>query len=203
MNPQDINWNERYVTGDAPWDNNTVSTEMQRVLREWHIAPTRMLELGCGTGTNAVYFAQQGFDVTGFDLSPLAIEKAEARAKAAGVNIAFHVADVFNPPDLGGPFQFAFDRGVYHSVRGLGVERFVANVAKWTTPGSFYLTLTGNANDPSATEGGPPRVSAEEICRELAPSFAIVQLREFVFDPVTIEGKPYQPLGWSVLSRRK
>ena len=40
------------------------------------IAPGRTLEVGCGTGTNAIYLAQQGFEVVGVDISPLAVESA-------------------------------------------------------------------------------------------------------------------------------
>ena len=48
---------------------------------ETQFEPCRALELGCGTGTNSVWLAQQGFEVTGIDLAPLAVEQAEQRAQ--------------------------------------------------------------------------------------------------------------------------
>lgn len=196
-------WNQRYVDGNTPWDNNQPDSELIRVLAEHSIAPCRMLELGCGTGTNAVYLAQQGFDVTAFDLSELAIEKATARAKEAGVDVRLLAASIFDLPDLGDPFSLVFDRGVYHCVRRQGAAKFCQAVAKLTAPGGWYLTLAGNPNEPEPPQGGPPRVSAEEMCRELSGAFDLVLLREFRFDPVTIDGVVDRPLAWSALWRRK
>jgi len=72
------------------------------------IAPGRTLELGSGTGTNAIYLVQRGFDVVGVDISPLAVE--QARAKAHGC-CRFETIDFLNEVPPGGPFQFVFDRG--------------------------------------------------------------------------------------------
>ncbi len=194
-------WNQRYVDGNTPWDTNEPDSELIRVLAEHAIAPCRMLELGCGTGTNAVYLAQQGFDVTAFDLSELAIEKATARAKEAGVDVRLLAASIFDLPDLGEPFPLVFDRGVYHCVRRQGAARFCDVVANLTAPGGWYLTLAGNPNE--AQQEGPPRVSAEEMCRELSGAFDLVLLREFRFDAVLIDGVDFRPLAWSGLWRRK
>lgn len=196
-------WNERYREGNTPWDNDVADSELQRVIDQFQIAPCRMLEPGCGTGTNAVHLARGGFDVTAFDVSQLAIDKAQARAKAAGVAVNFLVADVFDLPDFGEPFPLVFDRGVYHCVRRQDASRFVKAIAALSAPAGYYLTLAGNPNEPEPPHGGPPRVSAEEMCRELSPAFDLVQLREFRFDPILIDGVVDQPLAWSVLWRRK
>ena len=57
-------WDERYEKGETPWDTGQPSSELQRILAEEAIAPCRALELGCGTGTNAVWLAQQGFETS-------------------------------------------------------------------------------------------------------------------------------------------
>jgi SAM-dependent methyltransferase len=196
-------WNERYAQRTTPWDTGRPSSELERILRERAIPRGRALELGCGSGTNAVFLAVQGFDVTGVDLSPLAIEEARARADEAGVNVALLVADLLELPDLGPPFPFVFDRGVYHAVRREDLAGFLDTLSRVTAPGGTYLTLAGNANEIRPGEGGPPRVSAEEICRELAPLMDLIQLREIRFDAALIDGKPERPLAWSALFRRK
>ena len=112
-----IEWNDRYRDGNLPWDTGRPSSELQRVLRSKRNSAVSALELGCGTGTNSVWLAQQGFEVTGIDLAPLAVEQAEKRAHAAGVKVHFVVADVLHLPDLDGPFAFFFDRGCYHAIR--------------------------------------------------------------------------------------
>src|SRR5262249_38701966 len=105
-------WNERYRSGDSPWDTGRPSSELMRVVAEEQIAPCRVIELGCGPGTNSIWLAQQGFDVTGLDISSLAIQRA--RDLAAKVQVRFVTGDVLDPPSLGDPFPFFFDRGCYH-----------------------------------------------------------------------------------------
>jgi len=198
-----INWNERYKTGDTPWDSGQVSHELRRVLEEYAILPCRALELGCGTGTNAVFLAEQGFSVTGIDISELAIDRAKALARESNVDARFLQCELEQFPDPETPFRFLFDRGLYHVVRQEQLDRFLKLLEKVTEPGSLWLTLAGNANDPNPQDNGPPTVSAEEMCRELEPLFAIVQMREFQFSGVQIGGEDVRPLAWSVLLRRR
>jgi hypothetical protein len=83
------------------------------------------------------------------------------------------------------------------------MDGFRKALARVTQTGSFYLTLAGNANEKRPPENGPPVIKAEEIVAELGPLFDIVQLREFRFDGVVIDGKQVSPLAWSILVRRK
>jgi ubiquinone/menaquinone biosynthesis C-methylase UbiE len=190
-------WNERYQAGDTPWDTGHPSTELIRTIQEEGIQPSRALELGCGTGTNAIWLAQQGFDVTAVDLSPLAIEQARHKTASAKVNVQLLQADAFNLPPMG-PFPFFFDRGCYHVVRRVDVDKFLASVQRVTQPGTIGLVLTGNAKEKH--EPGPPVVSEQEIGQELGRLFEIVRLREFRFDEVVAQGIRF--LGWSCLVRR-
>jgi SAM-dependent methyltransferase len=191
-------WEERYAKGDTPWDTGRPSSELQRVLAEEKVAPGRAVELGCGTGTNAVWLAQQGFDVTAVDLSPRAIGRAQQRAAAAGVRVHFLTADLLALPDLGDPFPFLFDRACYHVVRRLDAPAYLRTLERLTAPGSIGLVLAGNAREPH--QPGPPVVSEEEIRAELGRPFEVVRLREFRFDPD--EGGAVRFLGWSCLLRR-
>ena len=201
-------WNERYEQGSIPWDSGRPSEELQRILGEREIARGRALDLGCGTGTNAVFLAGQGFEVTAVDVSSVAVEQARAKAARAGVDVTLLAADLLDLPDLlteqgVPPFPFVFDRGVYHTVRRENVPGFVATLSRVTAPGGIYLTLAGNANEVRPGEEGPPRVSAEEICRELCPPMELIQLREIRFHGTTVDGKRERPLAWSALFRRK
>src|SRR5215468_5911785 len=173
-------WDRQYREGGPIWDSDQPTSELKRVVAADRIAPCRALELGCGTGSNAVWLAQQGFDVTAVDLAPLALERAEARAKAAGVKVRFVAASVLEPPDLGGPFPFFFDRGCYHVVRRVDVAAFLRTLQRVTGPGSTGLVLAGNAREPH--DPGPPVVSEQEIRDELGRVFEVVRLREFRFD---------------------
>jgi SAM-dependent methyltransferase len=197
--PERPSWDERYKSGDTPWDSGRPSEELVRVLAETNIAPCRAVELGCGTGTNAVWLAQRGFDVTAIDISPLALAQAQRRAADAGVRVQFLEANVLEPaPELAGPFDFFFDRGCYHVVRRDSVGAYLATLRRITHPGTTGLVLTGNAREPH--DPGPPVVSETDLREELGSVFAIVQLREFRFD--TDEHGGVRFLAWSALLRR-
>ena len=203
MTQEAIDWDNRYKSADTPWDSGEPSRELLRVLRERWIGPCRALELGCGTGTNALILARRGFKMTAVDLSPIALGHAKAKARKARLKVKFLEGDALHLPKLGAPFPFVFDRGLYHHLRNVDLKRFRRALARVTRPGSFYLTLAGNGNEKDPEGGGPPRVHAHEICLELGPDFDLVQLREFRFDGVRVQGQEIHPLAWSALLRRK
>jgi methyl halide transferase len=197
-------WNAHYESGELRWESGRPSSELARIIAEEKIAPCRAIDLGCGTGINSVWLAQHGFDVTGVDLTALAIERARRRAEEAGVAVQFIQADVLDFPagfELQPgfePYPFFFDRGCYHCVRELNVQAYVRTLTRLTGPGSVGLILTGNAKEPR--QPGPPVVSEEQLRSELEPAFEIVRLREFRFDEPEESGPG--PLAWSCLVRR-
>jgi methyl halide transferase len=192
-------WEEMYQAGSPPWDTGRPSSELIRVVGAAKIRPCRAIELGCGTGTNAVWFAQQGFDMTGVDLVPQAIELANKRATDAGVRVQFLAADLFKLPDLGVPFDFLFDRGCYHAVRREDAEGYVRTVDRLLRRGATGLVLAGNAKEPH--DPGPPVVDEQQLRSELGSRFEIVALEEFRFDAAPTTGD-FKPLGWSCLLRK-
>ena len=197
---RDIDWDAHYQSGEPPWETGQPSAELARVIGEQPIHPCRVIELGCGTGINAVWLARQGFDVTGIDFSRLAVEKARQRAAGAQVQVRFVVDDVLKLAEEYEPFPFFFDRGCYHAVRQFDAAAYVRTLQRLTTPDAIGLILAGNARCPPPEGQGPPVVSAVELHAELEPAFQIVRLREFYFDTVEKIGTAH--LAWSCLVRR-
>ena len=193
------NWDERYQTADLPWDSGIRSRELARVIEEFRIAPCRAVELGCGTGTNAVFLAEQNFQVTGLDLSPTALEMAKQRAASANVNVQFLAADLTQFDRDLEPFDFLFDRGCYHCARKENLAGYLETLKKLSRPGSRYLVLAGNANEQNDQEG-PPRVHEQEIRTDLDGLFDFEMIREFHFEDA---GGNQGPLGWSCLLKRR
>ncbi|HVM59592.1 MAG TPA: class I SAM-dependent methyltransferase [Verrucomicrobiae bacterium] len=191
-----VDFTERYLRGETPWDTGTPCVELIQVLEAGKLTGKTVLEFGCGTGTNAVELARRGLVVTAVDIAAPAIQAAKDKARAAGVTVDFRVADVLRDT-LGGPYDILFDRGVYHCLRTVDLKAFQEFLQKSTHPGSRWLSLAGNARED--TDPGPPVVTKEEIHTELGSLFEIVELREFRFDTY----KPgFHPLGWSILMRR-
>jgi len=193
-------WDVQYRKDDLPWETDRPSTELKRVLSEHDVQPCRALELGCGTGANAVWLAGLGFDVTAVDLSSIALHKARDRAAEAGVALRFVAADLTRPGVLAGPFDFFFDNGCYHAVRLADREGYFRALRRVTRPGSLGLILTGNAREPE-DEDGPPVLHEAELRREWSGPFEIVQLRPFRLDAPRPGARRY--LGWSCLVQRR
>lgn len=189
-------WNTRYEAGTTPWDSGLVSRELKIRIEEHGLEPCRVLELGCGTGTNAVFLAKSGFDVTATDCSSVAIEKGKTLARESGVSVNWQCGDVCEL-EFGEPFPFVFDRGCFHCCRRERMPILPA-IERATRPGSKMLVLTGNANE--NREHGPPQLTEAELRDELGVLFTIDSLREFYFeDPGGVRG----PLGWSCWMTRK
>ncbi|MGD1019359.1 MAG: class I SAM-dependent methyltransferase [Verrucomicrobiia bacterium] len=192
-----VDFTQRYLRGETPWDTGKPSEELLRVLGTGKLTGKTVLEFGCGTGTNAVELARRGFIVTAMDVAEPAIRIARDKARAVGVTVDFRVADVLKD-DLGGPYDILFDRGVYHCVRTIDLKQFQEFLRKSTRPGSWWLSMAGNAKED--TDPGPPVVSEDEIRAELGTLFDIVELHEFRF---AMNKRGLRPLAWSILMRRR
>lgn len=122
----------------APWDTG-VREELMSLVEGGLIKPCRAIDLGCGTGANALYLAQKGFEVTGVDYAEAAIEKARGRAKEAGTQVSFIVDDLTNLRHVSGTFDFLLDYGVLDDLRPHQRELYLHNVLPLTHAGSHYL----------------------------------------------------------------
>lgn len=122
----------------APWDIGA-REELVSLVEGGRIKPCRAIDLGCGTGANAIYLAQHGFDVTGVDYAKAAIEKARARASDAGVQVNFLVDDLTNLRHASGTFDFLLDYGVLDDLRPRQREQYLRNMLPLTHSGSYYL----------------------------------------------------------------
>lgn len=78
-------------------------------------AGTRVLDLGCGDGTNGIFVSSLGYDYTGIDISEAAVERARLRAAQDSVEAAFQVGDVLDlDSGKGAPFPIILDAYCFH-----------------------------------------------------------------------------------------
>jgi SAM-dependent methyltransferase len=174
-------WNESYASGQLPWDTGEPDPLLVEFVTSGRITPGLTLEIGAGTGTNAIWMAERGFDVLGVDVAPLAVEKAEAKMAKRALNCRFAACDFLAAPPSGGPFQFVFDRGCFHVFdEPEKREQFAAHVAASLAPGGYWLSLIGSTEGPPR-EIGPPRRSARDISQAVEPVLEIVELRSTEF----------------------
>jgi SAM-dependent methyltransferase len=190
-------WDAAYREGTPPWDAGVPHGELARVLDEYRLRPQTVLEVGCGTGADAIVLARRRYDVTAVDCSPIAVERARLRAERGNALMHFVLADIFEFVQSAGQFDLVYDCGAYHSVRQTQLNRYLDMLWRVTRPGSHYLCLAGA---PGATDDdGPPQVTEDELRSELGRLLEFVHLRPVRLEsPRRKEGYP----GWSCLMRR-
>ncbi|MHC4598366.1 MAG: class I SAM-dependent methyltransferase [Planctomycetota bacterium] len=191
-------WENRYKAGDKPWDTGTPSPELAKTVEALGITG-RALDVGCGTGTNAIWMAEQGLDVVAVDIAPTVIVAAREKAEKAGVKgLEIVEGDFFKEtPYGGGGFDFVYDRGAFHHHADEPFRKaFAERVWRALKPGGHWLTLCGSTDDEGP--GGPPRFSAADIVTAAEPWFLILDLRAL---EATKSGEGR--LGWSALMRRR
>ncbi len=190
-------WDEAYK-GTPPWETNRVDPQLKAYLAAKLAPGRRMLELGCGTGTNAVFLAQRGFLVTGVDLSPKAIALAKARAKEAAAIVDFHAADA-TKLRLKKQFDWAFDRGCYHSLpTKVTCAKYRAALLRHLEPrGHLFLLVFADKEPPGQ---GPRRLSKADIITEFSRDFTIRSIADFRFE-TSLPG--FSPHGYAALLAKK
>lgn len=194
----ETDFDSRYKTGNTPWDHGMVDGNLIDVLARYDISPCKALDVGCGTGENAIWLARNGFDVVACDLAPTAIVKAEAKADA-GLHIRFQAADFLSDPIPGAPFGFVFDRGCLHCMPDEASRHgFVEKAARLLAEGGWWLTLAGNA-DEKGREMGPPQLTAAELVSVTEPFFETISLSSGQFG----SDQEQPPRAWICLMRRR
>ena len=70
----------RYESGRTPWDLGRPDFNLIETVTNFPIPSCKALDIGCGTGDNSIWLAQQGFSVTGTDVADVALTKAREKA---------------------------------------------------------------------------------------------------------------------------
>ncbi|HEY3358588.1 MAG TPA: methyltransferase domain-containing protein [Polyangia bacterium] len=160
-----------YALHITPWDHGTVPADLRELLER---APRgRALDVGCGTGAQAVWLAQHGFEVLGVDLVPRAIAAARRRAAAAGASPQLALADAAaGDPAITGAFDLILDYGCYNSVPEAMRAGLARTYAARSRPGTELLLF---AMQPRAH--GPGGADRAEVERRFVPAWRLEEER--------------------------
>lgn len=118
-----------------PWDSGVSPPELIEFISTH--PPARALDVGCGSGTNVVTLAQHGWQVTGVDFAPRAIQIARHKARQANVMVQLLVADATRLDGIDGPFELALDLGCFHGIANR--EAYLKALARVLVPGGYWL----------------------------------------------------------------
>jgi SAM-dependent methyltransferase len=148
----------RYWRGQTPWDTRITPPEVMEFIAGH--APGRALDLGCGTGTNAITLACHGWQVTGVDFAPKAIRQARRKTAAAGLEIEFHAADVTNLGMLTGPYDYVLDIGCLFTLKENDRINYARELARLMRSEGEYMLY---AWLPRPWKGGFRGISADAV----------------------------------------
>lgn len=131
-------YEEEYKTQEYYW--GIVPSKM--CLRVLELMPPttrlKLLDIGCGEGKDAVFFARNGYDVTAFDISDAGIEKTKRLADNAGIQVKVFKADILDYR-LDTNFDILFSSGVLHYVKPQLREEIFSNYKQFTNPNGCHI----------------------------------------------------------------
>lgn len=166
--------------GTPPWDIGRPQREFVALEESGEIAGD-VLDVGCGTGENALYLAGRGHVVWGVDSAPGAIETARRRAQGRGVRVTFLVQDALHLQAIGRTFDTVLDSGLFHTLSDDERPRFARSLSAALRPGGSYLMLAFSEREPGEYSL-PRRVSQPEIRTTFSDGWRIAWIRPAVFE---------------------
>jgi SAM-dependent methyltransferase len=158
-------WDASYRHGPAPWDIGGPQPAIVRLAADGaFVGP--VLDVGCGTGENALNVASRGLPVLGVDVAQTAIALARAKAEERGIAAEFEVADALVLDRLGRRFRTVLDCGLFHTFEPDERPGYVASLASATDLGGTLYVLC--FSDEGA-DIGPHPVSREALTASFGP----------------------------------
>lgn len=139
-----------------------------------------VLDVGCGTGENALFLAGRGHEVWGVDSAPRAIEIAREKARERGLPAVFVVQDALHLDELDRTFDTVIDSGLFHALADPERPRYVQSLASVLRPGGTYHMLAFSELEPG--EHGPRRVTQQEVRAAFGDGWRINRIRAAVFE---------------------
>jgi SAM-dependent methyltransferase len=174
-----------YRQGTPPWDIGRPQPEVVRLAEEGELVGD-VLDVGCGTGENALYLAGLGKVVLGVDASPLAIERARAKAASRGLAADFLVADALDLARIRRRFETVLDCGLFHVFGPEDRRRYAHSLCEVLSPGSTLHLLCFSDEEPPGP--GPHRIAQADIREAFRSLLVLTRIRAGRFESVAHEG---------------
>lgn len=167
-------WEERFRSGNTPWDRGAAAPQLAAWLASGALAPCRVLVPGCGSGHEVVALAAAGFEVTALDYAPAAIERTGAQLRAAGAAATLVEADALAwQPER--PFDAVYEQTCLCALYPDRWRAYADRLHQWLRPAGSLYALFMQFPRPGAAQGaieGPPYHCDINAMRALFPASA-------------------------------
>ncbi len=174
-------WEAMYRSRSAAWSGRP---NPQLVTEAAELTPGVALDVGCGEGADAVWLAERGWQVTAIDISPTALQRAQAHAAQAGPTVAgritwLHADLMAEPQSLG---SFALVSAHFMQLPAAQRERLHRRLAAAVSPGGTLLVVGHHPSDVHAGVGRPHRpdlmFTAEQVAAVMQPDLWDILVNE-------------------------
>ncbi|RQO53616.1 thiopurine S-methyltransferase [Paucibacter sp. KBW04] len=187
-------WQEKFTSGQTPWDRGSAHPQLQLWLAAGLIPPqAQVLVPGCGRGHELVALGQAGIAALGLDYTPAAVELARANLGALPGRV--ELADVLQWQSPA-PQDIVYEQTCLCALHPDHWQRYAQQIHRWLKPGGLLLALFMQARRESAEQGvveGPPYHCDINAMRALFPS----ELWDWPAPPYTAQG---HERGWAELA---
>jgi len=192
---------ESLYTGQPRWE---IGRPQKALLDVADQITGSILDSGCGTGENALFFAKRGCKVTGIDFLAEPITLAKQKASERGLTATFLVMDALALKDLPDVFDTVIDSGLFHVFGDEDRRRYVDGLASVLKPGGKFFLLCFSDEEPG--DQGPRRVSRKEIEDAFAEGWVVESIEPSWYevrpDPKDASFAEGGPKAWFVVARR-
>jgi cyclopropane fatty-acyl-phospholipid synthase-like methyltransferase len=188
-------------SGQPPWDIGRPQPAFTKIADQ---VTSSVLDVGCGTGENALYFASKGCKVTGIDFLEEAIQRAKRKAAERGLSVNFLVKDATDLKSWAERFDNVIDCGLFHGFSDEDRKKYVDGLVTILKVGGRLFLMCFSDEEPGTV--GPRRIAQKElrdaftegwVIESIKPSqFEVVPLKDFTFS----EGGPK---AWFAVMRRE
>jgi SAM-dependent methyltransferase len=176
---------EEAYRGRPPWDIDGPQPYFARLL-DAGLIQGRVLDVGCGTGENALFFASRRLHVSGLDASAAAIDRAQAKARARKLAVCFIQGDALGLAALAETFDTVTDCGLLHVFSDPDMELLIRGVHAVLRPAGLYWVMCFSEH---ATFPGPRRLTQQHIAALFKDSWHIRSIEHARFEVIAGRGE--------------
>lgn len=151
--------------GKPPWDTGETPVELYDFIQQH--PPGRVIDLGCGTGTNLLTLGQAGWLVTGVDFAIKAVSEARRKLAKAGIHGEVRPGDVSRLEVVQGEYDLVLDIGCYHGLTGPMRASYRKNLDTILKPGGSYLLYAHWTNPGDDSRVGISDADFQAFCNIL------------------------------------